>query len=669
MKGISSWVAVGLCLASTSAAWAAKAPEPVRPKPFGWLDFGGEFYAKGQWDSDQRETGSLKTDEQQTLLREGVQIHTRGFAYHPNLLDWRLFMDVAAVQESQVRSGQETRTMGTLTAYDLSGIFLREKFVSVNFTASRSDDLRDRDFGQSIRAIRDRLGGGVNTKGKFPASLQVEHSTRTQQGDTRSTDATTDKAKFKISDRRNVNWLTDLTFEREDTRETSTFQSVAGGAPLTDEFPIMRDELNITNVYKFGSGKEKHLLNGRIRWLDRTGSYVNSLLSAEQALELNHSKTFSTFYSAGYFTEETVGQTQDSISASAGLRKKFFESLEVGLQGNIRDTRYSDGYEKYNRIAASADYTKKTPIGLFTSSLQVSRENDDHGSDSGLFNVRNESVTLTDLTPKQLLRANIVPGSITVTDANDVVPYFEGLDYELQSNGAFTQIVRKLPGTNITSGQTVHVSYAVQVARQSTIATDRVDWLNRLALKKVPVDIYCRYRSRQDTLTGGQDPNNLEDETTIMVGAEFRKAGLRIAVEHERSDRVLSPPSVVNLVRAGYDRPLSRTVNLHLDAHYRRTQYDNAEQFGLGPGQDALDEIGANAQLTARLSRNVLVRLMTEYSEYTGRENHSLFRNSAELEWRQGKLTFTLKARHEMFTQEESTGQGSTVTFNLKREF
>ena len=666
MKGIFFLVAVCLCLASMSAA---KAPEPVRPEPFGWLDLGGEFYAKGQWDSDQREVGSAKTDEQQRILREGVQIHTRGFAYHPNLLDWRMFADIGATQESYVRSGEEANTTGTLTAYDLSGIFFREKFISADFGASRSDDLRDRDFGRSIRAIRDRYAGGVSTKGKFPASLWAEHSTRTEQGDTRSTDATTDKARFKISDRRNVNWLTDLTFEHEDTQETSTFQSATGGAPFTEQFPVMRDELIITNVYKFGSGKEKHLLSGRIRWLDRTGSYVDNLMSAEQSLYLNHSKTFSTFYSASYFTRETVGQAQDTIAASAGLTKKFFESLVVGLQGNTRDTQYSDGYGKYNRIAASADYTKKTLIGQFTSSLQISRENDDRGSDSGLFNVRNESVTLTDLTPRQLQRPNIVPGSIAVTDANDAVPYFEGLDYDLQSNGAFTQIVRKLPGTSITSGQTVHVSYAVQVSRESAIATDRVDWLNRLALEKVPVDVYGRYRSRLDTLADGQDPNNLEDEKTIMVGAEWRNAGLRVAVEHERSDRILSPPSVVSLVRASYDRPLSRTVKLHLDAHYRKTQYANAEQFGLGPDQDSLDDIGANAQLTARLSRNVLVRVLTEYSEYTGRENHSLFRNGAELEWRQGKLTFTLKARHEMFTQEQTTGQGSTVTFNFKREF
>ena len=82
--------------------------------------------------------------------------------------------------------------------------------------------------------------------------------------------------------------------------------------------------------------------------------------------------------------------------------------------------------------------TKKTPIGLFTSSLGVSRESDDRGSDNGLLSIRNESVTLTYVLAKELVRANIVPDSIEVTDTNDVAPYFEGLDYELQSNGAFT---------------------------------------------------------------------------------------------------------------------------------------------------------------------------------------------------------------------------------------
>ena len=672
MKGMAPWLAVGFALAAAPAAPAQRSGEPIAPKAFGWLDFGGALYVNGQWDSQQRTMGASKTDEQQTLLREGVQIHTRGFAYHPNLLDWRLFADVGATQESVSNTGQTQNTKGTLTSYDLSGILLREKFLSADFGASRSDDLRDRDFGQSIKDTRDRYVGRLSSKGKFPASLKVEHSTRTQLGDTQSLDATTDKVKFGISDRRNSNWLTDLTFEREDTQTMSTFQS-GNGESFTDQIPILRDELNITNTYRFGPDPDKHSLSGRVHYLDRTGSYIDKIMSVDETLDLRHSKTFSTFYSASYLTEQTLGQTQDSITAGAGLTKKFYESLTAGLEGNYRDTKYSDGFDKYTRIGGSLDYRKKTPIGLFTSTLQASRENEDQGQASGLFNVRNELVTLTDFNFSQLQRANIVPGSIRVTDANDIFTYVEGLDYILQPNGAFTRIARSgnlVPRpTAIDSLQPLHISYTVQVAEASTVATDRLDWHNRLAIKNLPLDVYFRYRSRKDTLTGGEDPNNLEDEKITTVGAEFYKYGLRLAAEHEQADGLLSPPSTTDQLRAGYDRPLGRDLNLHVDAHYRKTQYKNAEQFGLAPGQETLDDLGANAQLTARLSRNVLVRLLTEYAAYTGRENHSLFRNSAELEWRQGKLTFTLKARHETFTQEEQTGQASAITFNLKREF
>jgi opacity protein-like surface antigen len=661
-------IAVSFALAPAPAALAQRSDEPVAPKPFGWLDFGGAFYANGQWNSQQRTTGDNKIDEQQTLLREGVQVHTRGFAYHPNLLDWRLFADVAATQESLSNTGQTENTRGTLTSYDLSGILLREKFLSADFAASRSDDLRDRDFGQSVRDTRDRYAGGLSTKGKFPASVQVEHSARTQQGDVRSTEATTDKTRFRISDRRDVNWLTDLTLEREDTRETSTYQPFGGGEPFTEQLPVKRDELNLTNVYRFGPGADKHSLNGRVRYLDRTGTYMDKLLTAEETLELHHSKTFSTFYSASYLTEQTRGQTQDGVAASAGLNKKFYESLNVGIQGNYRDTKYADGFDKYARIGGALDYQKKTPIGLFTSSLQASRETEDQAQSSGLFNVRNEQVTLTGTKYEKLQRPNIVPGSIQVTDANDVIVY-DPNEYILQPDGAFTKIARNADSTSIESGQLLHVSYAVHVARQSTVATDRIDWFNRLSIKNTPIDVYFRYRTRKDTLTGGEDPNNLEDEKTTVFGAEFYKYGFRLTAEHERDDRVLSPPSTINLLRASYDRPLGRDFNLHLDAHYRKTQYSQADRFGLTPGQENLDDLGANAQLTARISRNMLLRLLTEYAEYKGRENHSMFRNSVALEWRQGKLTFTLNARHETFTQEESSGQASAVTFNLKREF
>jgi hypothetical protein len=672
MKGTASLIAAGIALASAPAALAQRSAEPVVPKAFGWLDFGGAFYANGQSNSQQRTTGASKTDEQHTFLKEGVQIRTSGFAYHPNLLEWRLFTDIGASQESYSQTGQTQNTTGTLTSYDLSGILLREKFLSADFAASRSDDLRDRDFGQSIRATQDRYAGGLNTKGKFPASLKVEHSTRTQLGDTQSLDAATDKVKFGISDRRNSNWLTDLTFEREDTQMTSTFQS-GNGESFTDQFPVMRDEMIITNAYRFGPEPDKHSLNGRVRYLDRTGSYIDKVMSVEETLDLRHSKTFSTFYSAGYLTEQTLDQTEDRIEASTGLSKKFYESLTASLKANYRDSKYSDGFDKYTQLEGSLDYQKKTAIGLFNSSLQASRQTEDQSQTGGLFNVRNESVTLTDWNYTQLPRANIVRDSIRVTDANDVFTYVEGVDYILQLNGAFTRIARSgnlVPRpTAIDSGQLLHVSYTVQVADASTVATDRLDWFNRLAIKNTPIDVYFRYRSRKDTLTGGEDPNNLEDETTTLFGTEFYKYGLRLTAEHEQADRLLSPPTTIDLLRAGYDRPLGRDLNLHVGAHYRKTQYMQAAEFGLQPGQETLDELGANAQLTARLSRNVLVRLLTEYAEYTGRENHTLFRNSAELEWRQGKLAFTLKARHETFTQEQSSGQAAAITFNLKREF
>jgi len=592
VKGITSLIAVGFALAAAQAAMAQRSAEPIAPKPFGWLDFGGALYANGQWDSRQRTTGANKTDEQQTLLKEGVQIHSRGFAYHPNLLDWRLFADVAATQESYSDTGRTENTRGTLTSYDLSGILLKEKFLSANLAASRSDDLRDRDFGQSVRDTRDRYAGGLSSKGNFPASLLVEHFTKTQQGDYRSTDGTTDKTRFNISDRRNVNWLTDLAFEHEDTQETSTYRSTGGGAPFTDQLPVKRDELNITNVYRFGPGPDRHSLSGRVRYLDRTGSYIDKSLAAEETLDLRHSKTFSTFYSGSYYTDQTPGQTEDSIGAAAGLSKKFYDSLTAGLQGNYRDTKYSDGFDKYSRIGGSLDYQKKTPIGLFYSSLQAGRESEDQAHTGGLFNVRNESVTLTGVTPMQLLRANIVPDSIHVTDDNDVITYIKrdvgdpDGDYILQRNGAFMQIVRKADTTDIRSGQTVHVSYTVQVAKQSTVATDRLDWFSRLSIKNTPIDVYFRYRTRKDTLTGGQDPNNLEDEKTTIFGAEYYKYGLRLTAEHEQDDRILSPPSTINLLRASYDRPLSRDLNLHIvDSYFSAVQvFDQKGRFLLSIG-------------------------------------------------------------------------------------
>jgi len=300
--------------------------------------------------------------------------------------------------------------------------------------------------------------------------------------------------------------------------------------------------------------------------------------------------------------------------------------------------------------------------------IYVAHRKQQSGTGQRLF--RDERVTLTGFAFSPLKHPNVELGSVIVTNLAQTVTYVEGLDYELRTTGATAEIARFAGTTSIPDRATVLVDYTTRTARgESVFMTDHIKWTNRLKLKKLPLDLYANVRSRDEDLKSGEDPGSLDQQRTVLAGAELRHKGLSAVAEHEERDQKLSPSSVANRARVGYRRMLRRGVRLSLGTRAERLDYLQADGFGLEKGEDSLETVGADANLTAKLGRKTLVRLRSDISKSRGREDRTTYGNSLSVEWAIGKLDASLDVRYNVLRQPGSDRDTLKLAFTIKRKF
>jgi hypothetical protein len=660
------WALLSAVCAGPAVAQRGQPAVPVRW--LGVLDYGGRLFVEGDYHRDEQTLGNFTTKEQDWTVQEGIELDSEGYVYHTNLLEWRLGLRLGASQEQVKVDERQWRTRGCLQGYDASALVFKEKPLSARVFASHSESLRDRDFTRASKVAEDRYGVNFTTKGSFPFSLLLEQTESTEQSDLREEDEQTDHLRASLADRRSQDWLTEIVYDFEDRDKTATF--VGGGANNVQELPDRKNEVTFTNLWRFGSGEQKHSVGGQARFLDREGFFKNRVIAGNQRLDLVHSGTLKSFYAGTYDVDETQGSRDRRIEGEVGLEKKIYDSLDVTLRTIGSDRKLRGGTEQRIGGFLNAAYRKKTPIGQYSSTFVLGRVRTHSQSVGGQRFIRDEAVTMTGIGYHQLVEPNIRAGSIAVTDSTDTIPYTENVHYLRRTTGAFTEIAR-IPGIpgGIADGDVVHVDYTATASRDAVYFTDRLTWTNRLALKKLPITLYGDVRVRNEDLVRGDDPDNLEHQHECLLGAEVTIRDFTLMLEREFRDRELSPPSLTHRARANYRRTIGRNVELWLNAYAERLRHQQADRFGLGKDGDFLNSEGANAQVTTKLGRRTLLRLMSDYSRSRGRENRMLFRNSVSLEWKQGKLDFSVDGRYDIFEQEDTEGNAASLRFSMKREF
>lgn len=659
---------VGLVLLLLAQAGAVQGQSAAPIQAVNVTGLEGDLLLTGHYRIDEETRGDgRKTEEKDVFFREELGLRTSGYFYHPNLVDWNAGLRLGLTQQRIDINDDSFDSDGEVTGYNLSALFLKEKPVSMRAYARKSDDFIDRSFARQIELNTRVHGAEVYIKGQTPISILFERSDSYEESDIRTDDETTDLFRFQITDDRDTDLFTELFYEHEDTDKTATF-FLDGEPPVIQDLPDRRDEVRLTNRWRFPDGDQTHSLYGQSRLLRRRGSFDNDLFSFNQRLDLEHSDTLSTFYRAQVLSDDTDTQKEDLIEGELGFIKQYYQSLTVTGRVFGSDNTFDTSAEQDFGTFFDFDYRKNTPAGRYNSSLGVGTEFTKQTSDSGELGIRDEPVVLAGVTPQQLREPNIVPGSVVVTDVNNAVTYIEGLDYRLQKFGQFTEIVRLVTGS-IANGQLVLVDYEAGAAEDARFQTNRIHWRQRLQIQDTPFALISEYRLRDEKLRSGDDPGNLDRDEIILFGLEFREDPFTIVGEYEQRDQRLSPSSVSYRVRGTYDQVFNDTMTTTVGADYEELRYTDAEDFDFEPGRDFLDRYSVFAHSTVKLRRDLLTRFEASFSDMRGRDNDQLARVGVSLDYRRGNLSFTISGYHEEYEQEDETGESDVVRFTLRRSF
>ena len=265
---------VALWMASPASGQQAR--QPIQPVKI--LDIGGKISFSGEL-YDEKESNPLtgsKLHERGRLFEETAEFKTEGYFYHPNLVDWFANVRFTLDQNPEDVNGESFDRKGRVLDYDLEAFILKEKAVSLRPFARSATNVLHRDFAGMFNLESRAFGIEVFTKGRFPLSVLLQTGKRREEDNTRIEDERSGYLKFTIADRKDPDRLTEFTYEREDVDETATILSVAGAVVNVQDQSFLRDELNLTNNWRFGRETGKNALSGRLRLLDRKSTRLNS---------------------------------------------------------------------------------------------------------------------------------------------------------------------------------------------------------------------------------------------------------------------------------------------------------------------------------------------------------------------------------------------------------
>ena len=663
-----TWVAMAAALLAPGAAARAAGTTPIQP--LGITQFGGDLLIDGNMQK-QSQTAPDKTvtTESENFFEETLSIRGAGYVYHPNLLEWYGDVRGGLVQESITTNNQTSAGPGTIKGYNISGMFLREKPVTLTLFSSDTSSIISRDFASSTNLKSTRNGGQVMTKGDVPMTLMFEKVTvdeisglRTDQRTTKHTRFTATQTKFKDAH-------IELSYDHEETDETVTFRPSQGGDQTTDRLPYRRDAADLNGLIKFGDVETPSQLAFNARTLNRVKTFPERMLGGDVHLDLAHTKSFSTFYGAQYIKDQTdVDQDQDT-QGEVGFRQKVYDSLSItGRLEGVKHT-FSDGTRTDKSRFLDMQYRKKTPIGDYNSSMTLGVRDTSEQTAHGEQRIIGESATMAGfLVFVPLAQPNII-GPITVTNVARTITYIKGVDYDLQTVGAVTSI-EPLPGGAIGAADTVLVNYTIGAPHKATWTTDFSTWNNRLQLPNdIPVAVYYNFNRQADHLTSGDDPGNLDINTDRLGGAQFEKWGFTLVGEHETRDQNISPSWFANRARGQYLAHIARDVDLTLGASGENLKYRNGQQFGLAPGRDLLNSRDAFARATVRVMRNILLHAGAELDQTKGMQNRNFKRFTVGVEWSYRDLEVTVEVRQTTYTQERTSGDEQSLLFTIRRRF
>jgi hypothetical protein len=616
----------------------------------------------GQWRLDKVETDGQPTQESTEQLHRGdFELSGRAFVGHEDLLDLsgsvRLGLEHQNV-ESDV-PGAEQDDNRNYYLYDLNGRFFSESMLPTTLFTSRQESLLDRAFASTIRSTNSEYGvlSRLNSD-VFPLSVQYVHRDIDQ-------DDPFGVADFSV---------------RQDTLTALSDMQLTPNQHLTLEYRLDsvdearsgtfvnnfdRHDLIGTHTLTFGD-RDEHSLRSVGRFYDQTGTVDQSRYRLDEVLRLTHSEAFETQYDLTYERREFELESQDYIRAQALARHRLYESLVTTFSvGGTHIDTHDIGTSDQLDTEAIVNYVKRVPYGQLDASAGLGFVHQVESDRGQPVSVPDRAVVIPDAAPAIVPVANVVPGTVRVTDIAGIRVYLEGIDYDLQLFPDRFEI-RRIVGGAIAPGETALVSFVVGPQPGATIDSLAGTISARYTVEDgllAGLSPYFRY-SQIDRWLDTEAPQFffVDDVQVLVYGIEYRRGPIFLRGEQEHRDSEFTPFDATRL-EAGYFQRLGVASSLTLNYTY--------EIIDRPLENDTLTLNRAIVRWYGRVLEELDVGVSLLYRDEDSRAfgDSTGFEQALELTWRRGRTTANLALRNSMLDTDTSQSTSQYVRFGLTRRF
>lgn len=623
-----------------------------------------EFAMRQRSRDQQSRVGAGRKRSDETIMEQNLKLETRGYVYHPNLLDFSLSGLFGLLQHDfEDEFGGRKRTSGddgTVLEFDFSGSFLTKKRYPGTVFARRYRALEPRPFQSSIETTTNAYGLTWQfVSDKTPTSVQFTH-----------TEVELDPLNDLEEAGSQVN--TFLRFETAYRFSPQNGLSFVYSHQSVSEQPFAlaydSDELTLSHKYLFGDG-HKHRLESELNYFDQTGTFNIRRVRWREILRLQHTDRLRSWYRL-----EWTRRDQGSLSGvapigersyflSGALEHKLYDSLVTQLLLFAQQQDFDPDLEiTRHGIQASADYRKKNRWGVLLANYRVRFQTEDHQGGTQRAEILDERHTFRDPEPVVLANTRVEPGSLMVTSDDGLTIYRQGADYTLRLVGDRTELER-VPTGRILDGQAILVDYVRDLGGSFKLDTLMQDVSIRQRFD-FGLSPYYRFRRQDQTLSPtGATGVTPEDINAHIVGVEFERAALRLAAEFEDHQSTVNPFEAVRL-RARYRHRLASGGTATIGARWtdvdrappnrRRTRFFSIEGRYRHPVTDHLTVEGA------LLYRN-------EHDSITGSDEGVDV--DVSLEWHVRQTDVRLTYEWGRFDDAFAENQYSALFLQVKRSF
>ncbi|MCB9849760.1 MAG: hypothetical protein H6817_03555 [Phycisphaerales bacterium] len=664
-----------LLIAATSAAAQDESDEvndSERPRYFSLDRLDGYLELETQFDQTrvrselrQRRQGRRQWSQtnRDVNIEERFGLGLGGTIIDPSFITFQADLSFALTQshfsERSPTADYSDDDSGTLLLYDARMNFFQGKPLSGSVYAIRRDDRINRRFQPSL----DERQTGFGTDWSYVADDLSMHL----RYDYLETDRTGNRDRYDDEHYTDstLNYGVDWTVSRNHTinatyEHAENKQEYQG---LRDAYETTRDLIIVDDRFTFGTDDANELWT-RMRWQEESGDFARDIFEIGPQLTLKHNDNLSTIYRYQFNREKYEAYDISTHRADFQLIHQLYTNLTttVDVFGLYEDIDNDVQTTQYGALI-DWQYNRKNPYGQLWANLALAYDTEDVNGDNGSRVVLNESATFRGPTQITLRHANVIPGTIVVTDSANRRVYQPLRDYLIVTVGQWTQISRIATG-RILDDETILIDYEYSTPADGKLDTMRVDFSLEQRFDNGLTPYYrLSYRNQEADYSRGFA--RYADRTNHhRIGIRYEQPKYTLGAEYEIYDDTVEPFDAFHL--NGLYRFI-QTSEHSLDASVRFSR------FFFEGGVDQRNVSWLDLQLDHRWylreSLSSFERVTYRWQDDSVRGTTNAWDVSAGFDYAIGELTAEFVVEYDRLDVPGSEEDDVGVYFRLRRDF